>query len=300
MPCSNPRLTRIPSSGACDGIGGPGEDVGSRLLPGVLEGTGLDAAPPDVGVHRVGRLLGDRDLDAVLAGEFDLLRTAHLPVADRGHHLKLGSQGCGGDVEAHLVVALAGAAVGDRRGALVAGHVDQDLGDQRSGQGGGQRVGALVHRRGGQAGEAELLDEEAARVDRVGGQRAGAQGAVGDRLDVLRLADVGGAGDHLVAEPLLQPADRDRGVETAGIGEDAALGFAHRNPPRPLMDLLTGLLRDRSSGWHRGRGLPQALRRRPRGAVRPAGVRRVASGPPPGRCRRPRRCRRPPRSERSR
>ena len=130
------------------------------------------------------------------AGVLDLLGAAHVPVAHRRHHLELGSQGGGGDVEADLVVALAGAAVGDRLGALVAGDVDEDLGDERPRQGGGQRVGSLVEGAGGEAGEAELLDEELARVDGIGGEGAGAQRPVGDRVDVLRLADVGRAGDR--------------------------------------------------------------------------------------------------------
>ena len=49
-----------------------------------------------------------------------------------------------GDVEADLVVALAGAAVGDRVGALLLGDLDEQLGDERPREGGGQRVDALV------------------------------------------------------------------------------------------------------------------------------------------------------------
>ena len=50
------------------------------------------------------------------------------------------------DIEPDLVVALAGAAVGDRVGALALGDLDEELRDQRPGERGGQRVGALVER----------------------------------------------------------------------------------------------------------------------------------------------------------
>ena len=58
-------------------------------------------------------------VDAVLAG--------HAPLAHRGHDLEVGGQGPGGDLEADLVVALAGAAVGHGVGAVVAGGGDQVL-----------------------------------------------------------------------------------------------------------------------------------------------------------------------------
>ena len=48
------------------------------------------------------------------------------------------------DIEADLVVALAGAAVGDRVGALALRDLDQQLCDERPGQRRGQRVRALV------------------------------------------------------------------------------------------------------------------------------------------------------------
>ena len=64
-----------------------------------------------------------------------------------------------GDVEADLVVALAGAAVGDRVGALSLGDLDQELGDERPGERRGQRVDALVERVGLEGRVAEVGDE---------------------------------------------------------------------------------------------------------------------------------------------
>src|SRR4030065_641857 len=66
----------------------------------------------EVGVDRVGRGLGDGDLDAAGLRVFDLLvaREAHAH-AHRRDHLQGGVEGVDGDIEADLVVALAGAAV---------------------------------------------------------------------------------------------------------------------------------------------------------------------------------------------
>src|SRR3972149_2339550 len=84
-----------------------------RRRPGVLQDARLDGAAPEVGVDRVGRGLGDGDLDAAGLRVFDLLvaREAHAH-AHRRDHLQGGVEGVDGDIEADLVVALAGAAVG--------------------------------------------------------------------------------------------------------------------------------------------------------------------------------------------
>jgi hypothetical protein len=86
------------------------------------------------------------------------------------------------DVEADLVVALAGAAVGDRVGALLLGDLDQKLGEQRPGEGGGERVGALVHRAGLERAPDVLRDERLAPVDHVGLRRPRGHGAPLDAL----------------------------------------------------------------------------------------------------------------------
>src|SRR3712207_2784314 len=89
------------------------EDVWSRLVVGVFEGPGLYGAAPEVCVHAVGRLFCSRHGYAVLLGVGHLLGAAHVPVANRGDDLEVrGDRGCS-HVEANLVVALAGGAVGD-------------------------------------------------------------------------------------------------------------------------------------------------------------------------------------------
>src|ERR1700676_1116790 len=103
-------------------------DVIGGFDPRVLEDAGLDAATPQVRVHRAWGKSGDRDLDAVCGGVLELLRTPQIPVPDRRDHAQLGRKRTDGDVETHLVVALAGAPVRHRGRALLAGHVDEQLG----------------------------------------------------------------------------------------------------------------------------------------------------------------------------
>ena len=128
-------------------------------------------------------------------------------------------EGMDGDVEADLVVALAGAAMGHRVGALAVGDLDEQLGDERPGQGGGQRVDALVEGVGLQVGPDELAHEALPPVDDVGAAGAGLQGSCRDVLAHRAAADVHGQGDDLDAVLLLEPGDGDRCIQAARIGE---------------------------------------------------------------------------------
>jgi hypothetical protein len=108
------------------------EDVLRRLDPRVLEDAALDADAPEVLVEAVGLRLGDRHRDAVLRRVLDLLVAAReLPLAHRRDDLQVRRQRHHRDVEAHLVVALAGGAVGQRPRRPPPGDLDEVLGDQR-------------------------------------------------------------------------------------------------------------------------------------------------------------------------
>ncbi len=198
----------------------PDEDLLRRLLPGVLQDAALDAAAPEVLVDGVGALLGDGDRDVVRCGVGDLLLAGHAPLAHRRDDLQVGRQGLCADVEAHLVVALAGGAVADRRGPFLAGHVHHQLGDERPRQGRGEGILALVEGAGGQGREDEVAHEEVAPVTDDGLDGAGGLGALLHLRDVALLAHVDGEGDDVVAALLLQPADGHGGIEAAGVGKD--------------------------------------------------------------------------------
>ena len=117
------------------------EDVVLGRVVEVLDPATLRGAAPEVVVDRVGRDLGAAlDRDAVLAGVGDLLLAAHLPGAHRRDRLQLRRQGRHRGLDPHLVVALAGAAVGDRVAAAAARVLDRELGDQRPAESGEERV----------------------------------------------------------------------------------------------------------------------------------------------------------------
>src|SRR3989338_11450026 len=73
-----------------------------------------------------------------------LLARAELPLAHRRDDLQRRVQDPRRHLEAHLVVALAGAAVRNRPGALAMRDIDQMLSDERARQRGGQQGLALV------------------------------------------------------------------------------------------------------------------------------------------------------------
>ena len=193
----------------------------------------------EVGIDRERRLaalvLGDRDL--VLLGEFDQPGArGEVPFAPRRDHLHVGLEGVIGELEADLVVALAGGAMGDRVGADLLGDLDLLLGDQRTRDRGAEQVLALVERVGAEHREhvvahellAQVLDEDVLGLD------AEQERLVARGRELLALAEIGGEGDDLAAIGDLQPFQDDRCVEAARIGEhhllDVALGHTGLPP----------------------------------------------------------------------
>ncbi len=217
----------------------PFEGVGRGRDPRVLEHAGLARSTPEVHVDRVGRGLRDRDLDAALDRVVDLL-VAGEPHADshRGHHLESRVERVDRDVEADLVVALAGAPVGDRIGAFATGDLDEQLGDQRPRERGGQRVRVLVQRVRLEMRPDEVADEPLPRIDDVGSRGAGADGSLLHAVPERAATDVDRQADDLAVVLLSQPGDGDGRIEPAGVGEDDLLHAGLRSlgiriGPRP-------------------------------------------------------------------
>ncbi len=137
-----------------------------------------------------------------------------------------------GELEPHLVVALAGGAVGDRVGADRVGDLDLALGDQRPRDRGAEEIFALVERIGAEHREDEIAHEFLAQIVDEDLLDAHRLGLAPRRLQLLALADIGGEGDDLAAIGLLQPAQDDRGVEPARIGQHNPFHFVrHRACP---------------------------------------------------------------------
>jgi hypothetical protein len=138
------------------------------------------------------------------------------------------------DLEPDLVVALAGAAVGDRVRPPAPGLLDQQLGDQRPRQGRHQRVAALVEGVGSHRRDQELGREAVPAVHHHGVGRSGGQGPLGQGRQVLTLADVGQQGDHGATLLVDQPVHGHGRVQPARVGEhhEVGGGSGHALAPR--------------------------------------------------------------------
>ena len=228
MATGTPSLKVMTTSSASRGGGrvrGVLVDVLDRRVPDVLQEAGLDGPAEDVLVDGVRGLLGGGDREVLLLAEGDRLVPGHRVVTDRGDALQVGAERGDAGLEPHLVVALAGAAVGDGGGAVLLGGGDQVLDDGRPGEGGDQRVAVHVEGVGLDRREAVLVGELVLGVRDLGLDGTAGERALADDVQVLAaLADVHRDGDDLGARLLGDPADGDGGVQTARVGEYDALG----------------------------------------------------------------------------
>ena len=148
----------------------------------------------------------------MLLGKADeRLARAQVPFPPRGDHGDVRLQRVVGELEADLVVALAGRAVRHGVGANLLRDLDLFFGDQRPRDRGAEQILPLVkrvrpeHRKDVVAHElfAQILDEDILRLD-AEKQRLLARGR-----ELFALAEVGGEGDDLAAVGGLQPLQDD-------------------------------------------------------------------------------------------
>ena len=167
----------------------------------------------DACVATTGMPVGERVLDLLVARPD--------PVAQRCDHVQPGVVRLERELEAELVVALAGAAVDDRLGAELDRELGDRLGDHRPRERRDERILALVERVRLDRASALLLRERRLPVDEHDVVRTGRAAALDRLLEVELLADVDEHGDDLVeAVPvLLQPADDAARVEPAREGD---------------------------------------------------------------------------------
>ena len=211
------------------GVIGVDVDVLSGGIPQVLEEPGLDGTPPDVLVDGEGVVLGGLDRQVVLLGVVDGDVASQRQVSHRGDAVHVGSHRGDGDLEADLVVTLAGAAVRHRVGTELAGRLDQVTGDDGPGERRDERVGSLVEGVGLESGHAVVVGELIAGVGDVGLDGAAVEGSLTDHLEV---GTPGEHGTHLTAGGLADPADGNRRVQASGVGQDdTVLMSAHGISP---------------------------------------------------------------------
>ena len=210
------------------------EDVLRGFFRRILEDATLMRAVPQVAVGGIGFVDGRLDRDAFRLHVSDqVLATLEGPLAPRGDHLQLGCESGVRELEAHLVVALAGAAVGDGLGADLLRERHVMRGHRGAGHRRAEEVGARVDGAGAQRGEHEVAHEFLAQVfdHAVGG--AGPLGLLDQAAQLARplphvRRETENPGAVLLAEP-----GNDRGcVESARIRE---------NHQRPHGTLLVGL-----------------------------------------------------------
>ena len=173
---------------------------------------------PQVFVLGVVGLPGNFQGDVVGFGVVDLLVPAlDVPLPPGGDNLHLGGKALDGQLKPDLVVALAGAAVADGVGPLLFGNFNQPLGDDRTGEGGAQKVVLVLgpHHHGGDNHLVHHLVGEVLHIE-LGG--AGFDGFFLQAVQLGALAHVAGDGDDLrVVVVLLQPGDDDGCIQAAGV-----------------------------------------------------------------------------------
>ena len=154
-------------------------------------------------------------------GVVDLLVSGlDVPLAPRCDDLHLRREALDGQLEADLVVALAGRAVRDGIRALGNGDLRQLLADDRSCKGSAQQVGLVlgIHLHGRDDHVVDHL------VDQIGHDQlacAGLERLLLEALQLIGLTDIAGHRDDLgIVVILFQPGNDDGRVKAAGIGQN--------------------------------------------------------------------------------
>ncbi|MCY1541325.1 hypothetical protein D9M68_770100 [compost metagenome] len=203
------------------GVRGQLVGIGRQPAAKVVDTAALRTGAPEAAIHAEGAVGGgaDRYAETLGVGQF-IVAGFQLPFGAGRQHAQGRVMGHHAGIEAHLVIALAGGAVGHRLGALGMGDAHQVPGDQWPAQGRGHGVAPLVEGAGAQGRENVVAQVLLAQVFDEHLAGAAGQGLGADRREVLGLAQVGAEGDHLGLVVLLQPAQGDRRVEPTGIGKD--------------------------------------------------------------------------------
>ena len=179
------------------------------------------ARPQRLSSIEYGARLGGGNGDSALLGVHHLLLARlELPLAHGCEHFEIGVERGDAHLEAHLVVALAGAAVRDVLGLMSVRLDDEVLDDDRPRHRREKRILVLVQRVGPERLGEELLDVLLAHVLDDGLDGPDRQRLLAHELEVLSLlANVDGKRDDVDVVVLLEPLDGHRGVQTARIRE---------------------------------------------------------------------------------
>src|SRR5436305_6178327 len=115
-------------------IDGPGIDFLWCFCPWVFQYTALNATTPQVLIYRIGTGICHCDGDVVLGGVGYFVVTRHAPFTDRSDDFQIGGQRIDRDIEANLIIAFAGTAVGNGERTFLTGDFDQQTTNQGASQ----------------------------------------------------------------------------------------------------------------------------------------------------------------------
>ena len=163
-----------------------------------------------------------------------VLARFQVPLAPRGNDFQLRRQRLEGVLEAHLIVALAGAAVGQRCRRLPAAPLHLVLGDDRPRQRRAKQILVLIDgaRPAAPSTRSRSGTPRAGLHHHLG--RAGGNGLLRHGLHVVSLAHVGHKGNDLAAVVLLQPRNNDGGIQTPEYASTTFLCSLRHPDPTPL------------------------------------------------------------------
>ena len=156
----------------------------------------------------------------MLLGKFDQFCAGHqIPFPPRGNDLDVRLEGVIAQLKAHLIVTLSRRTMGDGIGPGFLCDLDLALGNQWTRNRGTEQVGAFIKRIGAEHREDIIAHEFLAQVFHIHFPNAEHLCLLTSRPDILSLPQIGGEGHDLTLIRVLQPAQNDRGIEAAGIGQ---------------------------------------------------------------------------------
>src|SRR5262249_12281215 len=206
--------------GSFFGRDGPLPHGFARSVGGIFEFSAFVAEVPDVAVAAVDVLLALLDWHVVLFGVCDgVFARVDVPFAPRRDDLNVWRDRFVGELEADLIVALGGAAVGETVGAEFESDFRLALCDDRTRHGSAEEVGVFVDGASAQGRPNKVADKFFAEFfDGCGGSASGESFFVSG-LQIFLLADVANHSDDFATVIFLEPGNDNAGVESARVGE---------------------------------------------------------------------------------
>ena len=201
-----------------------------RLVARVLKVKALMAQVPQVLILGVVGLAVDLQRDVMCLGIVDLFVTAlDVPLTPRSDDLQVRCKVHDGQFKAHLIVALAGAAVAHGICTLGAGDLHHTLCQNGSCKAGAQQI-ALVIGPGLHGGDDVILHKFIGQIFYVQLGSTACLGALFQTFQLALLAHIAAhCNDLAVVVMLFQPWDDNGSIQTAGIGQHDLFDLRHKN-----------------------------------------------------------------------